>query len=41
MQAHLEILGDLARADALHPVEELPLGHGSRFRHHLLLAAGH
>ena len=41
MQTHLEVLGDLARADALHPMEELPLGHGACLSHHLLLAAGH
>ena len=41
MQAHLKVFGHLAGADALHPVEELPLGHGPRFSHHLLLAFGH
>ena len=41
MQTHLAVLGDLARADALHSMEELSLGHGACLRHHLLLAAGH
>ena len=41
MQTHLKVLGHLAHNNALHLVEELSLGHGACFSHHLLSAVIH
>ena len=41
LQAHIKVLGHLAGIDALHSVEDLPLGHHPCVSRHCIPAAGH